>query len=383
MERVEPQAGGGQIADRVWPAIPSGAEIPAEETSRGSRILVVHAPGADRDRLWAMLREDEYRIVGADRGSEALALISRREADLVLLAGGEDEMEPAEFCRRVKSDRRTELIPIVVLNGTHGMEQQIAAVAAGADEFVNPPLHPDMLRSRIRALLRHKMATDRLEESEAILFALARAVEQRDQYTAGHCERLAFASLALGMAVEAGPRELLALYRGGFLHDIGKVGLPDSILLKAGPLSGEEWQVMRTHPVRGEEICRGLKTLGAVLPIIRSHHEKWDGTGYPDGLSGTGIPVAARILQLADIYDALTTERPYKAALPPESALAIMQAETDRGWRDPELMALFLKLHRDVFARAAEYAADTSENFGSMQESLANLCRALSTVDPS
>src|ERR1039458_5519140 len=161
-----------------------------------------------------------------------------------------------------------------------------------------------------------------ISEPEVILFALSQVVEQRDKHTAGHCERLAFISVAMGTAMGLDRPDLLALYRGGYLHDIGKVGIPDSILFKPGKLTAEEWVTMRTHTVRGEEICRHLKSLSTVLPIIRHHHERWDGSGYPDGLRGDQIPLLARVLQIADIYDALTYERPYKPAFPPAEAIS-------------------------------------------------------------
>jgi len=215
------------------------------------------------------------------------------------------------------------------------------------------------------------------DDHEAVLLALGQAIELRDSSTGGHCERLAFHSLALGLAMGLSRAELLALYRGGFLHDIGKVGMPDTILFKPSSLSAGEWQTMRRHPVIGEQICRRLRTLQPVLPIIRNHHERWDGSGYPDGLRGTGIPLLARVLQLADIYDALTTVRPYKRAYSPEEALGIMQEETGRGWRDPEIMELFLRLHRSVMNVLEDFTAAAGD-LTSMEASLCELERHLS-----
>lgn len=188
-------------------------------------------------------------------------------------------------------------------------------------------------------------------ETEAILIAVAQAVEQRDPRTARHCERLALTSLALGMAMRMDPHSLGALYRGGFLHDVGKVGIPDAILFKPTRLTAEEWVVMRSHTVRGEEICRHVAALRRVLPIIRHHHERWDGSGYPDGLRGIQIPLLARVLQIADIYDALTNPRPYKPACSPGQALRVIARETDRGWRDPEIVDVFFKLYDNVISR--------------------------------
>ncbi len=213
----------------------------------------------------------------------------------------------------------------------------------------------------------------RLSESEGILFALAHAVEQRDHRTSGHCERLAFMSVALGMATGLDTRALLSLYRAGYLHDVGKAGIPDSILFKPASLTPEEWDVMRTHPERGETICRPLASLAPVLPLIRHHHERWDGSGYPDGLAGEEIPLGARLLQVADIYDALTTQRSYKPAYSPRFALRIIREETARGWHDPNVVDLFLRLHESVLIKIAEFT-------GGADRSLQALRAALDTV---
>jgi len=210
-------------------------------------------------------------------------------------------------------------------------------------------------------------------DSEMVIFALAQAVEQRDPHIAGHCERLAFMSVALGTAMRLDSASLMALYRGGYLHDIGKVAMPDSILFKPAGLTPDEWRLMRCHTIRGEGICRHMQALAPVLPIIRHHHEKWDGSGYPDGLRGSRIPLLARILQVVDIYDALTCERPYKPALSPAQSLRIMEEETERGWRDPEIMALFLRLHREITSKLPDFAActdATSASLRNMQHSL-------------
>jgi HD-GYP domain-containing protein (c-di-GMP phosphodiesterase class II) len=217
-----------------------------------------------------------------------------------------------------------------------------------------------------------------IEETEGILFALAQAVEQRDSQTAGHCERLAFIAVAMGMAMRLERAQLLSLYRGGYLHDVGKVGIPDSILFKPGALTVEEWVTMRSHTTRGEDICRHLTSLRPVLPIIRHHHERWDGSGYPDGLRAKQIPLLARIVQVADIYDALISARAYKPAFAPHEALRIMQEETDRGWRDSEIIGLFFSMHEGVISKIAEYTTEADRNLEAMRNTLANLQLALS-----
>jgi putative two-component system response regulator len=209
-------------------------------------------------------------------------------------------------------------------------------------------------------------------EMEGVLYSLARIVEQRDRHTAGHSERLAFSGVALGVAMQLDSASLLLLYVGGYLHDIGKVGIPDSVLFKPDRLNEAEWEIMREHPVRGEQICAPLKSLRGVLPLIRNHHERWNGTGYPDGLRGTEIPLLARVLQVVDIYDALTHPRPYKQAYSSARALEILQEETDRGWRDREIASLFVRVHEQMLAKIAERRAGDA-GLGAISDSLRNL----------
>jgi putative two-component system response regulator len=320
--------------------------IQLEEDEEYPTILILDHAEINRRLLRSMLKTERYRILEARHPSEALALISNEPVDLVILDLVLTGMSGPEFCRALKSDRRSQLIPILMLTSVLGAENEVEGIESGADEYLLKPVHPAVLRSRVRAMVRHKLAINSLEEAESILFALAQAIEQRDAYTAGHCERLAGYSVAIGMALGLPRTQLLALHRGGFLHDIGKISIPDAILHKPGPLTAEEWALVKRHPIKGEEICSEMKSLRPVLPIIRSHHERWDGSGYPDGLRGNQIPLVARILQISDIYDALTTARPYKPALPPAEALGILKEEAKRGWRDPELVAVFGELHR-------------------------------------
>ena len=201
-----------------------------------------------------------------------------------------------------------------------------------------------------------------LDESAYTLFALAEAMDQRDTHTAGHSERLACLSVNLGIALGLGDPSLRILYCGGFLHDIGKVGIPDTILFKPGSLTDIEWDTMRSHTTKGENICRHLSSLSPVLPVIRHHHERWDGSGYPDGLRGEQIPLLARVLQVADIYDALTNPRPYKPAFSNQEALRILEQETERGWRDPRIMKTFFHLHERLQTQMADPALNTMRN---------------------
>jgi putative two-component system response regulator len=202
--------------------------------------------------------------------------------------------------------------------------------------------------ARTRALLRLKRHTDELESAETTLLTLAQTIESRDPHTGDHCERLARMGTRLGRCLGLPESSLQALRRGGYLHDIGKVAIPDAILHKPARLTEEEWTVMRRHTVIGEGICRPLHSLALVLPIVRSHHERWDGSGYPDGLKGDAIPLLARVLQTVDIYDALRTARPYKPALTAGAALEQMQREADKGWLDPDLFSQFVGAYDEI-----------------------------------
>lgn len=350
-----------------------------EEATQAPTILIVDDIDLNRRLLKAMLKTANYRILEAKRPSAAIAAMEREKVDLVVVDLVMPEMSGPDFCRVLKRDRKTQLIPILMTTSVQGAENEIAGIESGADEFLIKPLQPTVVRTRIRAMLRNKALVDSLEEAETILFALAQSVEHRDKYTGLHCERLASYSIGLGQALGLPRQDLLALYRGGYLHDIGKISIPDVILFKRGLLTDDEWQTMRQHTIRGEEICRPMKSLAPVLPIIRSHHERWDGTGYPDGLAGEEIPLLARILQVADIYDALTTARPYKPAFSHQHAIEIMMEEARRGWRDPEVVPLFAEVSQQASeALASPWSNAVSPGNVSMQQSLENMRRELS-----
>ena len=344
-----------------------------EVSAQAPSILIVDALDLNRRLLKAILKTEAYSILEAERPEAALSILQHRKVDLVVVDLVMPGMSGPDFCRALKADRRTQLVPILMTTSVQGTENEIAGIDSGADEFLLKPLRPALVRTRIRGMLRNKALIDSLDEAETILFALAKSVEARDNYTGLHCERLAAYSIRLGQAMGLSKADQLALYRGGYLHDIGKVGIPDAILFKRGLLSDPEWQVMRQHTLRGEEICRPMKTLTPVLPIIRSHHERWNGSGYPDGLRGEEIPLLARILQVADIYDALTTARSYKPAFTHRHALEIMMEEAARGWRDPELIPLFAEVTRPAGdAGASPWPAEAA-----MKQSLENMRREL------
>jgi putative two-component system response regulator len=312
-----------------------------------SNILIVDDSALDRQLLQDELEAEGYHVRTARDGDEALARVAEAPPDVILLDVVMPKLDGFEVCRRLKSDPKTILIPVVMITSLSQTQERIKGIEAGADEFLSKPVNRQELKTRVRSLLKLKRHTDELENAETVLFTLAISVEAKDPYTNGHCDRLARYSVALGKSLGLPAEQLKALHRGGVLHDVGKIGIPDSILLKPGPLSKEEREVIKSHPVIGERICSPLKSLRLVLPIIRHHHERFDGSGYPDGLSGAAIPLTARILQVVDLYDAFTTQRPYKPAYPQARAFAIMREETARGWWDASLIEAFIAMAQE------------------------------------
>jgi putative two-component system response regulator len=332
---------------------PGGAlSLAAEATAHGpivvppqGRILIVDHSRSNRHILHGALRDLGNDLVEASSTSQALKLVSNERIDLILVDLMAPEIGGPMFCRILKSNSSTQFIPIFLLAQGDQAEKEVIAITSGASDFILKPLRPQAVQARVQASLRLKATLDSLDDAEAVLFTLAQSVEERDPAMAEHCQRIALLAASLGIALGLPASDLVSLQRGGFLHDIGKVGIPDHILFKPGPLSPEEWAVMREHTVRGERICQKMRSLADTLPIIRHHHERWNGTGYPDGLQGDEIPLLARIIQIADIFDALTNHRPYKKAFPPEQAMLILQEEAALGWRDPELVAKFAEIH--------------------------------------
>jgi putative two-component system response regulator len=301
-------------------------------------ILVADDDELNRELLSEMLIEENYSVVCAQDGDQALDAIQRNLVDLALL----DVLMPGktgyEVCRAVKSQPETRLIPVVLVTGLSRADERIQGITCGADDFLSKPVNRQELLARTRSLLRIKEFTDELENAEAVLFTLALSIEAKDPYTRGHCDRLSSYSVALAERLGLPQEQRIALRRAGVVHDIGKIAVPEHVLIKNGPLTMDEWVIMKQHPVIGERICAPLKSFRLVLPIIRHHHEKLNGTGYPEGLRGDQIPMTARILQVTDVYDALTTDRPYRAALSMDEAFGIMREEVKRGWWEGSLV---------------------------------------------
>lgn len=308
------------------------------------RVLVVDDNPDTMNLMQELLETQGYSVVTVADAAQAEIEIRRELPDLIL----SDVIMPGksgyELCRELKADPATRLIPFVLITGLADREDKLRGIEAGADDFLNKPIFSEELFARVNSLLRLKEFTDELENAESVLCTLGLSVESRDPYTEGHCERLARSAANLGRHLGLDEASIVALRRGGYLHDLGKIAVPDEILKKGSNLTPEEWAVMKLHPITGENICRPLKSLRLVLPIIRNHHEHSDGSGYPDGLRQNEIPLLPRVLQVADVYDALRTARPYKPALGHEQAALTMRNEAQSGLWDEELVKEFFSM---------------------------------------
>jgi putative two-component system response regulator len=308
---------------------------------RKQSILVVDDVLMNAVLMKELLTSRGYQVTAVQNAAAAEAEIRRDPPDLILLDVVMPGKSGYDLCRELKEDSKTRLIPIVMITGLTDREDRLKGIEAGADDFLTKPISSEELFARVSSLLKLKEFTDELETVDSVLCTLGLSVEARDPYTEGHCERLARNATDLGRFLGVEEENIVALQRGGYLHDLGKIAVPDEILKKGSDLTPAEWAIMKQHPVTGETICRPLKSLRLVLPIIRHHHEHSDGSGYPDGLSDREIPLLPRILQVVDIYDALRTERPYKPALGHEQAAITMRTEARNGLWDEELVSEF------------------------------------------
>ena len=305
-------------------------------------VLIVDDIAGSARLIASLLAPDGHAVRAAGDGAEALRLIRADPPDLVLMDVMMPHMDGFEACRAIKQDRTTRLIPVVLVTSLDDTASRIRGIESGADDFISKPFNAHELRARVRSLLRIKGYTDELDTAESVIVSLALTIEARDSTTEGHCQRLAQYAFALGQALGLNDDDLSALARGGYLHDVGKIAIPDGVLLKPGPLTPDEYALIKQHPIVGERLCGELRSLRSVRPIVRHHHERLDGSGYPDGLIGDAIPLLAQITSIVDVFDALTTARPYRAALPIAAAAQELRSEVARGWRREGLVAAFL-----------------------------------------
>ena len=335
------------LTPAAWPSrtvvIPATAGFAAARSASKPipRVLVVDDSAPNRELIEACLAEVDCDVRLASDGPSALATIEATPPDLVLLDVQMPGMDGYQVCRYIKSNPELRLVPVVMLTALNQTGDRVEALESGADDFMSKPVERVELVARVRAALRLKAVYDRLDSAEQVIYALAAAVEAKDSHTERHTQRVADSARMMGLRMGLSEADLDALYRGGMIHDIGKIGVDDGILRKPGPLTQEELVLMRAHPVIGANIVRPLRSSSDILPIIRHHHEWFDGRGYPDGLRGTDIPLLARIVSICDAYDALVNDRPYRSGRTPEEAIQILASGAGRQW-DPRLVELFL-----------------------------------------
>jgi len=316
------------------------------------RVLIVDDSPAFTDALRRLLSAEGFVAEVLHDSEGVIGAVAQFAPDVVLLDVELPGASGFEVCRRLKRFEATRLIPVVLLTGLVGREHRLAGIEAGADDFLTKPFDSSELTARVRSLSRLKRYTDELESAESVIVSLALTVEARDAYTEGHCDRLSNYAVALGRAIGLSADDLWALRKGGLLHDVGKVGIPDAILLKQGRLTPEEYDIVKSHTVIGERLCSGLRSLASVRPIIRQHHERLDGSGYPDGLRGHEVSLLAQIIGVVDAFDAMTTDRPYRKALSLERAFAELRADVASGKMDAMLVERFIELAPAIHAAA-------------------------------
>jgi putative two-component system response regulator len=320
--------------------------VPASQSPRRTRVLVADDTESIRALFRKLLTNEGHHVVCVEDGMAALDAVRRHRPDVVLLDVGMPGVDGIEVCRQLKSDPMTRLTPVVLVTGLSDLSDRIKGIEAGADDFLSKPVHPHELRARVASLSRMKHLTDALDSAEAAFMALAMTIEARDPTTNGHCERLSTHAVVLGRALGLQSEDLEALHRGGYLHDVGKVGVPDAVLLKPGKLTPEEFALMKRHPDIGDMLCAPLQSLQDVRPIIRGHHERLNGSGYPQGLRGDEVPLLAQIVGIVDVYDALTSNRPYRKALSGDEAARHLMDEVFQG--------KFSKSHVEAFLDTQE-----------------------------
>jgi putative two-component system response regulator len=316
--------------------------VRTEPRPLNGRILVVDDCRVNVHLLTRLLARDGHEVVSASNGDDALEIVARERPDLVLMDVMMPKRDGFETCRLLKQSAATRLIPVVLVTALQDAQGKVTGLDAGADDFLTKPVNPPELQARVRSLLRLKRFTDDLESAESVMLALGETIEARNAYTRGHCLRLAEYAVELGRAIGLDDAHLAVLEYGGFLHDIGKIGIPDAVLLKPDKLTVKEYALLKQHTLIGDRLCQGLRSLDRVRAIVRHHHERLDGTGYPDGLRGDGIPLLAQIMSVVDVYDALTTVRPYKGALNEAEAYEELRAEARRGWRRADIVDAFI-----------------------------------------
>jgi putative two-component system response regulator len=315
---------------------------PRDHADAPGHIMIVDDSREAGAALAQLLQLADHTVELVADGRAALSAVACHQPDLIILDVQLPDMDGYAVCNALKRNPATWQIPIIIVTVEGEREARLQGIEAGADDYLQKPADPQELEVRIRALLRSKRRNDQLEQAEAVIFALARAVEAKDSYTEGHLQRLALYAVAIGEHLGLSAEELVALRYGALLHDVGKVGVDELIIRKGGPLTSTEYREMQQHTIIGERIVQPLRMATAVGPIVRYHHERWDGRGYPDGLARESIPLCARIVAVADAFDAMTTVRPYNRVLSVDEAAERLRTGAGIYW-DPAVVAVFLE----------------------------------------
>jgi putative two-component system response regulator len=304
-------------------------------------MLVVDDDPQIRGMLVRLLDRFGGTVVEAATAEAGLEALRGSPPDLVLLDIHLPDHKGHVVLGEIRARPDLRLVPVVVLSGGASREDKLRAIGEGAADFIAKPFDAEELTTRLQSLLHLKSFTDTLEEAEKVIVALAQTIDARDPYTAGHSERVSIYAAALGERIGLAEPDLNALRQGCLFHDLGKIAIRDEVLLKPGPLTPEEYEEMKRHPVLGRDLLLPMKTLARALPVVYHHHERFDGSGYPDGLSGESIPLIARAASIADVFDGMTTDRPYRDGLPGREALDLMDEEARAGLWDRALMEIF------------------------------------------
>lgn len=310
-------------------------------TPNSSRVLLIEDDAGVSQLFRRALSRHGYSVDTATDFDAARDVIEHQPPDVILLDVVLPGLDGFAICERLKSDASTRLIPVIIVTAYGDRDRRIQGRRAGADDFLVKPVDLDELIARVEGAAKLKRYTDDLDSAASIVMTLAVMIEARDGITEGHCHRMANYATAVGRALGLGPADLQALHRGGFLHDIGMLAIPPSLLLKAGRLEPEEFERIKSHTRIGDELCRNLRSLQAVRPIVRHHHERLDGSGYPDGLRGHEIPLLAQIISVVDAYDAVTHSRPYQRTQSPDDAIRLLRKEASQGLRDHAIVEAF------------------------------------------
>ena len=325
-------------------AVPDAPTI--EMVATPQTVLIVDDDELVRSFLARLLVAHGYEVNFASDGATALTLAQSSLPDVVLLDLHMPEPDGFEVCRRLKLGATTRLIPVIIVSGLDAREERIKGLGAGADDFLTKPVDTAELLARVRSAARAKRYTDDLDSVALILMTLSTMIEVRDGYGEGHCYRMANYATGMGKGLGLSHADVQTLYRGAFLHDIGMLAIPEPVLSRNGPLNEHEYDLVKSHTVVGDRLCGTLRSLQSVRPIVRHHHERLDGSGYPDGLVGDKIPLLAQIVGIVDVFEAVTTERPYQKPKSIDEGMAVLRSHVERGWRQRQLVNAFEELVR-------------------------------------